>query len=242
MAANSNHSRVITIGDIHGCAHALDAILDAIRPTPTDLIISLGDFIDTGRESREVIERLLELRDECEFVSVMGNHEQMLLGALTSERLKDSWLMCGGVAMLNSYKFCGDIDVVPDEHIAFIRECRDSFETETHIFTHASYDPNLALSEQPEHDLRWSLLDDAIPEPHVSGRTAIVGHTEQRDGEILDAGHIMCIDTYCHGYGWLTAIDVLTGEVWQASRWGAMRAGDTLEGLQHAKKILRQPS
>jgi serine/threonine protein phosphatase 1 len=208
VSVASAPKRIIAIGDIHGCAHALDAVLDAICPAYDDLIISLGDFIDTGRETREVIEQLIQLRSECQFVSIMGNHEQMLLAALTSDRLKDSWLMCGGVATINSYRFCGDESETP-------------------------------LSDQPEHLLRWSLLDDGIPEPHQSGKTVIVGHTEQRDGEILDAGHIMCIDTYCHSYGWLTAIDVISGEVWQASRWGSMREGDTMEGLLRAKRILR---
>ena len=113
---SDQYNRVIAIGDIHGCVHALNAILDDIRPARDDLVISLGDFVDTGRETRETIERLLQMRDECRLVVLRGNHEEMLLGALTSTRLRDSWLMCGGVATLNSYKFCGDIDCIPEGH------------------------------------------------------------------------------------------------------------------------------
>jgi len=50
-----------------------------------------------------------------------------------------------------------------------------------------------------------------------------VGHTSQKSGEILDLGHVVCIDTFCHGGGWLTAMDVMSGDVWQADRHGQMR-------------------
>ena len=55
------------------------------------------------------------------------------------------------------------------------------------------------------------------------GKTAIVGHTPQGTGEILDLGYLICIDTYCVGGGWLTALDVESGRVWQANREGRLR-------------------
>ena len=58
----------------------------------------------------------------------------------------------------------------------------------------------------------------------MSGKTVIVGHTPQVDGEVLDLGHLICIDTYCFGTGWLTAMDVDTGEIWQADQDGILRA------------------
>jgi serine/threonine protein phosphatase 1 len=61
------------------------------------------------------------------------------------------------------------------------------------------------------------------PGPHESGKTVIVGHTSQKSGEILDLGHLVCIDTYCHGGSWLTALEVTTGQVWQANRNGELR-------------------
>ena len=51
----------------------------------------------------------------------------------------------------------------------------------------------------------------------------IAGHNSQKNGEILDLGHVKVIDTYCYGGGWLTALDVQTEEVWQADREGNMR-------------------
>ena len=84
-------------------------------------------------------------------------------------------------------------------------------------------DSTQPMDEQPALMLRWESLRDTIPGPHVSGKTVIVGHTSQKGGEVLDLGHLVCIDTYCHGGGWLTALDVKTREVWQASQAGEVR-------------------
>lgn len=231
--------RTIAIGDIHGCAHALAAVLEAIDPQPEDLIVSLGDFIDLGRDTDQVIDQLIALQDRCRVVCIMGNHEEMLLEALSNESLVDSWLMCGGMATVNSYKFCGTIEDIPAEHIEFIRNCVEYYETDEHILVHANYEPGLPVAEFPPYTLRWSLLEELHPRRHVSGKTVIVGHTEQREGAILDRGCVKCIDTYCHGYGWLTALELATGDVWQGSRWGVLREGETVEPLQQAKEILR---
>ncbi len=220
------------MGDIHGCAHALDAILEAIEPQPTDLFISLGDFIDMGRDTAAVMDRLIEIEQQCEFVALLGNHEEMLPEALTNERLRESWFQHGGIDTINSYRYGGRVEDIPPDHIDFVRRCRPYYETDHHLYVHANFDPNLPLAEQPDHLLRWTLLENEPHEPHVSGKTAIVGHTEQRNGEILDLGCVMGIDTYCHGYGWLTAIDVLSGQVWQASRWGVLRDGDDVQGMK----------
>ncbi len=62
-----------------------------------------------------------------------------------------------------------------------------------------------------------------IPGPHESGKRAIVGHTSQKSGEILDLDHIVCIDTYCYGGRWLTALEVETGRLWQVDPHGHPR-------------------
>jgi len=215
--------RVIAVGDIHGCVHALDAILDAIDPRGDDCIVQLGDIIDFGRDTGEVIDRLLAVQATCRLVTLMGNHEEMLLGALESDGLRDTWLMCGGIETLNSYRFGAGIEVLPDAHLAFLRGGLDYFETATHAFLHANYDADVPFSRQPPYMLRWALLDPPGPGPHCSGKSVVVGHTEQQSGEIFDLGYVRCIDTACHRDGWLTALDVTSGQVWQASRWGVLR-------------------
>jgi serine/threonine protein phosphatase 1 len=62
-----------------------------------------------------------------------------------------------------------------------------------------------------------------VPARHCSGKVAVVGHTPQKSGEVLDLGYLKCIDTFCHGGGWLTALEVGTGKVWQANRAGEVR-------------------
>ena len=57
----------------------------------------------------------------------------------------------------------------------------------------------------------------------MSGKTAVVGHTSQKTGEVLDVGHLICIDTYCYGGGWLTAFDATDGRYWQVDREGESR-------------------
>jgi serine/threonine protein phosphatase 1 len=219
------HSRVIAIGDIHGCAAALHAILEAIGPKSEDILIPLGDCIDRGPDSRHVIEQLLAVRHKCRLLPLIGNHEEMMLNFLDGKPQPDNWLEVGGAATLKSY---GGAEAKtfspPDKHIEFIRSWQDSFETDSHFFVHASYEPESRLSEQHTYTMRWHSLRDWIPEPHISGKTAIVGHTSMKDGEILNVGHLICIDTYCCGGGWLTALDSTTGQIWQADREGRLRS------------------
>jgi len=215
--------RIFAIGDIHGCVHALDALLEAIVPRADDQVIVLGDFIDQGYETRMVIDCLIELGEICDLICLMGNHEEMLLAARRSEKARRYWEMCGGVQMLNSYRFGAGLDDIPDEHWQFVSNCRDYYETDDHIFVHANIDPDAPLAEQQTHTLRWELLDPETARRHISGKTVVAGHTEQKDGELLDLGFIQCIDTACWRHGWLTAIDVLNDRVWQASRFGQLR-------------------
>lgn len=215
--------RLIAIGDVHGCVHALDALLDAIDPAPADRLVFLGDLIDQGRDSRDVIERLLALQECCRVALIQGNHEEMMFAARDSQQALRYWENCGGVATLNSYRFGGRLQDIPSRHWALLERCRPYYETDRAIFTHANYLPDQPMDRQPDHQLRWALFEPAEMRPHCSGKTVFVGHTEQGDSEIVDLGFVVCIDTACWRYGWLTAIDVDTRHVWQASRWGLLR-------------------
>lgn len=214
--------RTIAIGDIHGCDEALYALLEAVAPVKDDLIILLGDYIDRGPNSRGVVDKVLYLYEDCNVMPLLGNHEVMLLAELDGQSPNTRlWLQYGGMETLGSYG--GNLACVPDVHREFFRSCQRYFETETHFFLHARYLPEFPLEEQPDEHLLWRSLLPYPPEPHCSGKTAIVGHTAQSSGEILDLGYLKCIDTYCYGGGWLTALDVDTGEVWQADREGRLR-------------------
>jgi len=221
----SKPERTIAIGDVHGCSHALNVLLNAISPSGHDLIVPLGDYVDRGPDSRGVLERLVRLGSECRLVPILGNHDEMFLHAIRGEHLS-AFLKMGGLTTLESYSISlpPDFGLVPRSHVEFLERCVDHLETETHIFLHACYLPHRSLVGQPGLVTRWESIRDSLPEPHSSGKTVIVGHTSQKGGELLDAGHIKCIDTYCYGGGWLTALDVDTGEIWQANLRGELRS------------------
>lgn len=218
-------ARTIAIGDVHGCSAALEALIKAIDPAPDDRIITLGDYVDRGPDSRGVLDFLIELAERCRLVPLLGNHDQAMLD-VRSRRIKGNfWIGIGGMATLASYGAAwGELDKVPEAHFAFLEACVPAFETDSHLFFHAQYDPRLPIAEQPEDALRWNSLRESVPEPHCSGKRAFVGHSSQKTGEILDLGHIVCIDTFCYGGKWLTALDVGSGQVWQADAHGRLRS------------------
>jgi serine/threonine protein phosphatase 1 len=148
----------------------------------------------------------------------------MLLGAVLGGRSDlRFWLVCGGDVTLDSYGTSRQLDLIPREHRRFVETCCLAHETDTHFFVHASYNPPLPLDRQDRTTLLWRPLHALVPGPHVSGKIAVVGHTPQMEGTILDLGHLVCIDTGCCYGGWLTALDVATGQVWQADAEGRVR-------------------
>ena len=215
--------RLIAIGDIHGCRVALEQLIEAIAPTPKDIVVTLGDYIDRGPDPRGVIESLVNLRRRTQLVSLLGNHEEMMLEVVEQNEPPHSWLKYGGLQTLESYDFDGDTNFLPGSHQEFFASLGDYFEYDSFFFTHAAYDPETPLELQPTEMLRWYTLNDGFPAPHQSGKTGVVGHTAMRDGEILDIGHLVCIDTFCYGGGWLTAMDMFSRQIWQVAEDGRVR-------------------
>jgi serine/threonine protein phosphatase 1 len=218
-------ARTLAIGDIHGCLTALDALLAAVEPGSDDLLVTLGDYVDRGPNSRGVIDRLLDLDRRHRLVPLRGNHELMMLLARQGDF--DLWFSAGGKETLASYQSDGSpdwIDLIPAAHWSFIEtRCVPWFETETHIFSHAGVNPLRTLEQQDEYDLFWQPL---IPgREHRSGKTLVFGHVPQRTGKPLNRGYLICLDTWVHGDGWLTCLEVETGRVWQANRAGESRDG-----------------
>ena len=216
-------ARIIAIGDIHGYSAALDAVVGAIAPAADDTLVTLGDYVDRGPDSKGVLDRLIDLSTRCHLIPILGNHDEMMLNARTSRSALRTWLELGGITTLDSYGDSGQIDLVPDRHFEFLAACLPYYETDTHLLLHANYDPALPLAQQDPLTIRWRSLRDSVPGPHYSGKTAIVGHSPSRSGEIFDVGYLKGIDTYCYGGGWLTALDLVSGQVWQADRDGALR-------------------
>jgi serine/threonine protein phosphatase 1 len=216
----ARNNRTIAIGDIHGCGRALAALIDAIRPGSQDEFVTLGDYIDGGPDSRGVLDQLLALSSHCRLVPLMGNHEQMLLAALESRSERDFWLKFGGDATLASYGGAAEPRAITREHLEFVRSCRPYYETDSHIFVHANYWPNMPMASLSSTVLYWEPLHLERVGRHYSGKTVIVGHTPQPGGRILDLGFLKCIDTDCCRGGCLTALEVHTGLFWQANQRG----------------------
>ncbi len=212
--------RQFAIGDIHGCAKALRSLIEEIAPGPDDELIFLGDYIDRGPDSKDVIEQIIALQKVCRVIALRGNHEIMLMGVIAG--LDDTiWSHCGGQATLASYG--GTLDKIPADHLEFLRSLQAYHVTEESIFVHANYVASISMDLQEETTLFWKHLDFPRPSAHCSGKRVFLGHTPQPGGNVLDLGHLVCIDTYCFGGGYLTAMETATCDLWQTDRHGHVR-------------------
>ncbi len=221
--------RLFAIGDIHGCADALRHLDRELAFSAEDTVVTLGDYIDRGPDSKGVIDFLLELRHRCQLVPLRGNHEIMMLRARDSRSDLINWLSYGGEETLDSYGASTFADI-PDAHWDFLHSTVPFHETESDFFVHANADPDIMLSAQPDSMLFWEFIGE--PRPHVSGRRMICGHSAQTGGRPLDFGHAVCIDTYAHGGGWLTCLETRTNAYWQTSQKGAIRHGTIPNALR----------
>lgn len=226
--------QVFAIGDIHGCATALDTLLKAIRVNPCDRIVTLGDYINKGPDSCGVLEQLIQLQHSGQLVALRGNHETKLVRALEHGYPIVDGATLVDIATLNSYGADGQrgtLADIPVAHRQFVhRYCHDWWEIEDYLFVHATLDPQKPASEQSRQTLQWTKFD--YPEPHISGKTLICGHTPQMAGVPLNIGHAICLDTWAHGGGWLSCLEVHSGYLWQANQRRELRRsriGDYLE-------------
>lgn len=214
--------RTLAIGDIHGCSVALKSLVEILGISENDSLITLGDLVDRGPDSKGVIDCLIDLDRRCRLISLRGNHEILLLSTLEVATNQAIWAKYGGIETLRSYGV-NSVEEIPRTHIEFIWNTRPYYETASQIFAHATLSPDLTLESQTEETLFWDFLRN--PLPHFSGKRFICGHTAQKSGLPLDFGHTACIDTWAEGDGWLTCLDVETDEYWQANQKGESREG-----------------
>jgi serine/threonine protein phosphatase 1 len=213
--------RLLAIGDIHGCYQALDALAQKMAFTAGDTVVTVGDYVDRGPQSRQVIDFLIGLARHSRLIPLRGNHEVMMLQARESLSGYKDWLTCGGMETLESY-LAENLQGISPEHWNFIERTLPFYEGEKDFFVHANAYANHALADQPEYMLYWEKFD--FQPPHMSGKRMICGHTPQRNGSPLDTGHAVCIDTWVYNTkGWLTCLDVRSGFYWQANQKGETR-------------------
>lgn len=220
-----NPVRTLCIGDIHGCYQALRTLVTKIPILEHDHIITLGDYVDRGPESPEVLDWLVERHAGGTLTALLGNHEELMLEARHSEDMLFKWLDCGGEDTIRAYGLKDPTpealqQTVPAGHWTFMtRHCVPWHETASHIFVHANLHPHQSLPEQSTAVLRWMKFDRTPP--HYSGKIMVCGHTPQPFGYPANFGHAICLDTKAYDpEGWLTCLDPATGRYWQANQQG----------------------
>ena len=139
---------ILAISDIHGCITALETMLDLVNPGSDDLIITLGDYVDRGPDSKAVIARLIQLKQTHQYIHLMGNHEIQMIRALHAPHHLSRFLspLCGGQGTLDSYG--GTFEDIPDDHWEFMTSAALYHETNSHIFVHAGVEPDIPMNQQ----------------------------------------------------------------------------------------------
>lgn len=218
------------IGDIHGCLTALNTVIDACDIQPADTLVFLGDYIDRGPDSRGVIDRVLELSDSYNVVTLRGNHEVMMLNAREDNEKLFMWQHFGGEETLDSYGVADGSDwqqAVPEAHWQFLEQTGRYYETARHIYVHAGLKQGVALEDQTDAYVYWKKFYS--PGLYSADQTVICGHTARAEGLIADFEHTVCIDTFAYGGQWLSCLNTDTGDYWQANQNAESRTGSLHE-------------
>lgn len=225
QARMQHNMRTLVIGDIHGCATALHTLLDAVRPGPADILITLGDYVDRGPDSKGVLDTVIKLESQTQLKPLIGNHEILFLDAVARRIDPEAWLRVGGKETVLSYApdhATLSWENVSDAHVEFLSErCLRYYEDEKNIYVHANANAYYSLHDQSDDWLFWTRFEDAFP--HSSGKRMICGHTAQKSGLPNIKASAICLDTWAYGQGWLTCLHVETGDLVQANQAGQTR-------------------
>jgi serine/threonine protein phosphatase 1 len=204
-------SKIFAIGDIHGCLDKLLALMDLLDVDwAQDTVIFMGDYVDRGPDSKQVVETVLELRRKHQrIVCLAGNHEKMFLNWLDG-REEAFFLSNGGRSTLQSYGISPDernrAAQVPPEHLDFFRSLLPYYDTETHLFVHAGVRPGIPMEIQDPHDLIW-IRHEFFMSDHGLKKTVVFGHTPFR-GEPFVGEKMIGIDTGAVYGGPLTCLEL----------------------------------
>ena len=202
-----DHLRVYAIGDIHGRLDLLHEVMLKIREDVNSLsekkdimLVFLGDYIDRGMQSREVIDYLITLSAQTEYQCnfLRGNHEAMLLDFLSYPKTLSAWQNFGGLETLNSYGLRirelfeerefeqaqeALMSLMPQEHYDFYASTITKLEIGDYFFCHAGVKPGVDLADQEASDLLW-IRDEFLESTINHGKMIIHGHTPVEKAEI----------------------------------------------------------
>ncbi len=189
---------IIAIGDIHGCAASLEALLEAIDPAENDHLLFIGDYIDRGPDSRGVIDQLIALDKTHECTFLRGNHEALMLNYLDLGAF-NLWRINGGITTMQSYiSDDGSAVEIPEEHEQFVRDTKLYYETNDYFFVHAGLKADLTIQENldqfGEEVFLWE-RGHLEASSFAWEKPVVCGHTPHADP--IDREKLLMIDTGC---------------------------------------------
>ena len=225
-------TRVYAIGDIHGRADLVARLHESIRRDSADLpaacrkvVVYIGDYIDRGIESRQVIDLLLdEPLEGFESVHLLGNHEKAMMDFLDDIAIGLDWMSFGGDATLFSYGVgmgkAGNAEArlaqiqadlrerLPKRHAEFLASLRLMHTEGDYCFVHAGIRPGVALDRQTVNDLLW-IREEFLHSPAAHGKIVVHGHSITPSPQVRP--NRIGIDTGAFATGRLTCL-VLEGD------------------------------
>ena len=171
-----DYEKLYIIGDIHGCLGALERLIEKIDWHPDrEGLIFLGDYVDRGVQSKDVIDLIIEMSERSPHVQcLMGNHEDLFLEYLSGGDI-DPYLYNGGGATLKSYRINGKVSV-PDEHLSFLKSLKLFIELDDYYVVHAGMRPGVDIHKQDPKDLLW-IREPFLYSDYQFGKIVIFGHT-----------------------------------------------------------------
>jgi serine/threonine protein phosphatase 1 len=211
------------VGDIHGMRRLLDDLLARIEADAGDdpaVVVFLGDLVNRGPESRQVLERLIEgpHRRGDRWITLRGNHDQLMLDALSgrNEAAFRRWMQKGGLETLASYgvsrkeaSISRARRAIPSSHLAFLDGLPFSFRAGEHFFVHAGIDPRRPLDRQSEEAM-MNIREPFLRDSHRLPFTVVHGHVPSPAGPVI-APRRIGVDTGAYASGVLTAVALREG-------------------------------
>jgi serine/threonine protein phosphatase 1 len=192
------------IPDIHGRYDLLrDGLAEIARRSRgnADVIVTIGDYVDKGPQSKQVIEHLRSgVGDDFRLIALKGNHDALMVDALRNPTSMPEWLAKGGDAALASYG--GDPAEVPQSHIDWLDGLKLMHMDAHRLYVHAGVDPDVPLDRQDEQTLLWKRYPKGFPAGF--GKFHVVhGHDNCPAGPLLYEGRSN-LDTLAWRTGRLT--------------------------------------
>ncbi|MGB5421826.1 MAG: metallophosphoesterase family protein [Desulfobacterales bacterium] len=180
--------RIYAVGDIHGCYDKLMALMEKMDiDFESDTLVFLGDYIDRGPQSFEVVAYLADLKQRyANTIFLKGNHEEMLEKYLSGED-RITYLVNGGQQTLESYMNRPRPEgepAIPSTHLEFFKSLRIYHETQNYIFVHAGLKNKVPLEKQKTEDLLW-IRRRFIESKYDYGKMVVFGHTPLHEPLLL---------------------------------------------------------